>query len=375
MEIKYSTFQDYLRADTAIHWCLHNLLIIDEKMLHDALLDESAMAISDGSYKDTFGTASWTIGDPNIDGLISGVAVCPGNADDMDSYRCELVGIYCIMVIVQKFCEYYHISKGSIELGCDGLSALESIFDKGDYLFHDIPSFDLISAILSLQRKSPLQWLHRHVRGHQDRDNRDLDVWANRNILMDTRAKQHLSTARNYPRHFSVQGEPWQVWLGSKKLTSRLQSQIYSHVHDHDGSTYWSDKPSCSPEVVDLVDWKAIGQSMMGTKRSRRVFVTKHVAGMCGVSKFMYRWKQWDKDQCPRCGEPEDAPHVWTCKDSGARDLWDKAMASIELTLRRLDTEPTIRHLILLYLKGWQTNEDITYLPPRALEAAVQEQI
>jgi hypothetical protein len=114
---------------------------------------------------------------------------------------------------------------------------------------------------------------------------------------------------------------------------------------------------------------------MMGTKRSRRVFVTKHVAGMCGVGKFMYRWKQWDKDQCPRCGEPKDAPHVWTCKDSGARDLWDKAVASIELTLRRLDTEPTIRHLILLYLKGWQTSEDITYLPPRALEAAVQEQI
>jgi hypothetical protein len=58
VEIKYSTFQDYLHADTAIHWCIHNLLIIDEKMLHDALLDESAMAISDGSYKDMFGTAS-----------------------------------------------------------------------------------------------------------------------------------------------------------------------------------------------------------------------------------------------------------------------------------------------------------------------------
>jgi hypothetical protein len=34
----------------------------------------------------------------------------------MDSYRCELVGIYCIMVVVQKFCEYYHISEGSLPL-------------------------------------------------------------------------------------------------------------------------------------------------------------------------------------------------------------------------------------------------------------------
>jgi hypothetical protein len=67
----------------------------------------------------------------------------------------------------------------------------------------------------------------------------------------------------------------------------------------------------------------------------------------------MKQWKQWESDQCPRCGNPEDSSHVWLCQDQGARDIWSKAIAAIELTLRKLDTEPTILHLILVYLNVW----------------------
>jgi len=60
----------------------------------------------------------------------------------MDLYRSELAGIYCIMVVLEKFCSFYSLSEGVIEIGCDGLSALDSVFEKGDQLFHDVPSFD-----------------------------------------------------------------------------------------------------------------------------------------------------------------------------------------------------------------------------------------
>jgi hypothetical protein len=95
---------------------------------------------------------------------------------------------------------------------------------------------------------------------------------------------------------------------------------------------------------------------------------------MCGVGKFMKRWKQWETDLCPRCGELEDASHVWVCKDLVARDTWSNAIANIDLTLQKLDTDPTIRHLILVYLNGWQTGTDITYKPPGELEAVLREQ-
>ncbi|MFN9981748.1 MAG: hypothetical protein ACK53Y_17615, partial [bacterium] len=176
-------------------------------------------------------------------GLVSGKAVCPGADEDMDLYRSELAGIYCIMVVMEKFCSFYSLSEGVIEIGCDGLSALDSVFEKGDQLFHDVPSFDLVASILKLRRKSCLTWQYRHVKGHQDQGSGPLDFWALGNILMDSRAKQHLSKAMTSPRHFSIKGEPWQIWLGNKKLTSKIQSHIYSRVHDVEGVQNWGAKP------------------------------------------------------------------------------------------------------------------------------------
>jgi hypothetical protein len=80
----------------------------------EAIQERSAMAISDGSYKNTFGTAAWTIGNPDTTSLLSGQVVCQGKADDMDSYRSELAGIYCIMIVVEKFCCFHDIKEGSI---------------------------------------------------------------------------------------------------------------------------------------------------------------------------------------------------------------------------------------------------------------------
>jgi hypothetical protein len=51
-----------------------------------------------------------------------------------------------------------------------------------------------------------------------------------------------------------------------------------------------------------------------------------------------------------------------------------KAIASIELKLRQLNTDPTLRHIILHYLSGWQSGVSGNYVPPRNLMAALQEQ-
>ncbi len=108
---------------------------------------------------------SWTIGNLEVAALLSGQAVCQGAEPDMDSYRSELAGIYCIMAVVKKFCSFHNMKEGSIEIGCDGLSALDSAFEKGDQLFHDIPSYDLVSAILHLCRRLPLTWSYDMLEG------------------------------------------------------------------------------------------------------------------------------------------------------------------------------------------------------------------
>jgi hypothetical protein len=71
-----------LQADQELHWCIHNVHIQDEDLMIEAIQEGSAMAISDGSYKNTFGTVAWTIGNPDTTSLLSGQAVCPGEADN-----------------------------------------------------------------------------------------------------------------------------------------------------------------------------------------------------------------------------------------------------------------------------------------------------
>jgi hypothetical protein len=103
------SFLAFLLSDKDLHWCLHNIQIQDEHKLLEALHEGIAMAISDGSYKDTFGTAAWTIGNLDTICIISGRAVCPGGSEDHNAYQSELAGIYCIMTILTKFCLFYSI--------------------------------------------------------------------------------------------------------------------------------------------------------------------------------------------------------------------------------------------------------------------------
>jgi len=42
--------------------------------------------------------------------------------------------------------------------------------------------------------------------------------------------------------------------------------------------------------------------------------------------------------------------------------------------LTKLETDPTIKFLIVTYLKGWRTGEDITYVAPRKFQEIIQEQ-
>jgi len=319
-KVSYDTFYEFVQSKSDLKWCTQNLKIAPDcsELVAGikAGLKGTIMAISDGSFKDTYGTAAWTIGVTDEDQYISGKVICPGDGTDHSSYRSELTGLYVILTITNQLCEYYDIQEGAIEIGCDGLSALQTSFDYGPHLSSDISNYDLIGAIYHMRKMSKVSWTYRHVKGHQDKTSSDLDEWATQNVRMDTLAKQHLSSARRAPRHYNIAGEPWQLWVEGKKITSRIQERIYSAVHRPESEAYWGRKEG-STENIPLVDWPNIGYAMKKVPRARRFFITKHISGMCGVGKFMKRWREWEDDLCPRCGVQEDAPHVWLCKGLG----------------------------------------------------------
>jgi len=334
----------------------------------------SVMAFSDGSFKETCGTAAWIIGTEDYGDMISGRAICPGGPTDQSAYRSELSGLYSILAVIHQLCLFYEVKEGQVEIGCDGSAALRIAFGRDPILSSDIPDFDLVGAIYSLRRESTVTWSHRHVKGHQDELSDDLDIWATRNVLMDKRAKEHFQVAQKSERHFTIEGEPWQLWVDGSKVTVGIIPKIYSTTHAASSEAYWERKFNMTPEVIKQIDWQLIGESMRSIPRARQIFIMKHTSGMCGVGKFMKRWREWDQDSCPRCGMPEDAPHVWRCKGGGTAELWNKAVEDLTNTLRQLETDPTLQHIITFYLHSWWSGETTSYEAPTAFYELLQEQ-
>ena len=91
-----------------------------------SIREGTLIAVSDGSYKEAHGTASWWI--ETEEDCMSGDTLAPGMAQDQSSYRSELAGIYSILIIMHHMCRYYAVTEGGITIGCDGLEALKKSF-------------------------------------------------------------------------------------------------------------------------------------------------------------------------------------------------------------------------------------------------------
>jgi hypothetical protein len=274
--------------------------------------------------------------------------------------------------VTHQLCLYYRNEAGQIEIGCDGLSALQTALESFPSLSTDIPDYNLLGAIFHLRRRSKITWSYRHVKGHQDDQSSDLDLWAQRNIKMDQWAKDHIQTARHSSRHFNIPGEPWQLWAKDKKVTKHILPTLYETIFAYTSKEYWRSK--ANPEGIQEIDWPNIGRAMKAQPRSRRVFISKHVSGMCGVGKFMQCWKEWDSPNCPRCGLFEDAPYLWRCKGHGTKEIWNKAILDLESAMRQLDTDPTLAHVISSYLKSWSSDSGIQYSAPREFQMLILAQ-
>ncbi len=293
IETSYSSFTDALAASpTSESWCFQSLDIPDDfNIIAEAIRNRSAVSVSNGSFKEGYGTAAWVIEGDDARGRLVGRAISPGSEQDQSPYRSELTGIYATMLTVQKICQYFNVTEGAIELGCDGMSAIDRAFSCITILNIEEPCYDLISAIKKLWTYSPILWKVQHVRGHQEEEKQisELSRLELLNIEMDKEAKAFLNRARQCPQHYVIHAEPWSLWLGDKKVVRDLSESVYEYVHAPEARAYWMEKKSISQETFDSINWEAVQQAYRSASLSRRTFVSKHVVGMCGVGSQVER--------------------------------------------------------------------------------------
>jgi hypothetical protein len=313
------------------------------------------------------GTAAYHIEDPRQQAAIYGALQVPGTPIESTSHRSKLGGLYGIVTVVEALVKHHKITSGSIEVGCDGQSALRA-FDLEYYFDPRQADFDFLSSIQSVVRDSPIKWKPRHILGHQDLHNpMSIDHWASLNIKMDQMAKDFWKEVNSDPeRHMDrYQGtlfrEGWKIWNGRHKLTNLDKHYLHEAIHGPRVKDWWIRHGRIQPEAMLQIDWALVGPAMRRMTFPRRKWLTKHVSANCGVGETLVQWGVLIDADCPRCGESESTEHVIRCPSPSAKEQWKKSLTKLEKWMKKLTALPQLRSAILVNLERWRENEPIFY--------------
>jgi len=230
-------------------------------------------------------------------------------------------------------------------------------------------------AIHRIRQKTPVSWNPLHVAGHQDDHMRfeDLDRISQLNIEADSLAKSFISTAQLRPRFYDLKEEPWSIYYDGCKLLN-FPREIYNIIHSAEAFQFWGAREKIDPALLIFVHWEAIAAAMKGMEHSKCLYLSKHTMGMCGVGKWMKRWKERETADCPRCGAFEDAPHVLLCPGKGTLALWNNLLTSLSNWMTSVQTAPCIMEAILIGLNNWRFGYTTSFPNDTLIRVALAQQ-
>ena len=327
-----------------------------------ALRAGTAVAVSDGSFKESQGTAAFAIeGDSPVGGVV-GVNVIPGADESHSAYRSELGGVAGVLECLHCACTVHSITHGKIEVGLDGDQARLAAFGHWP-LDPSQPDFDMLVHIRGMIRLSPLTFTSRWIKGHQDDSQSfaSLDRWGKLNVECDGLAKGFWNShalAKTWAPSITFGLEKWALWIDQKKLSKVDKKKLYAFTFEERTRACWHRKSSLTPELITSTNWEACSAAMGRLPFGKKGWLVKHATGWCGVGRRELLRGNQDHADCPRCGQTETARHVVECKGTGADLTFSLAVKKLETDMTALETAPHITRAIIRRLQQWRKYGD-----------------
>ena len=342
------------------NWSTGNA-IIKWQDLAGALVNETAVAVSDGSWKNGFGAAAFRVGDATTEKWQSvgdGDSWINGGVTASGSHRAELAGLHGIVATVTTAARMENLQGGGITVGCDNQSALRSLrkdwhFDAGE------ADYDLIQSIQYMVKNTTIAIRGKHVKGHQDTCGKPLDNWAKWNVAMDTKAKRawrEYQVHHRQRRQQAVGGPAWTVSLRKQQVQKADATEMYNATAQHETREAWR-KHLGMPRKWDSVDWDAIDKAARYVGEGRKIWAIKHLSNNSGTAATLVKWKYRECEKCPRCGaRQEDSDHVNECKGAGTDEIWQRYVEQVNLIGDKHRLDPDMMGTIVAHLEAWRRN-------------------
>jgi hypothetical protein len=218
---------------------------------------------TDGSVLFGVGYHSWLIAIKTEQVILRGGGPGDGSPTYMTSYRSELGGICTGLTAIGVLARSGRINLRSVRMVCDNEAAVKMCNQKlTARIYHNTEcDWDLLKTYHNLREgwcrdiPTKVQW----VKGHLDREGRDLTRDERLHILEDLLADTTRANARgpygarpNCP-HWPV--EKATLFIEGTKVTSGMEQQLASQLSDGKLQEYIIDKEKWSQYTFDSVAW------------------------------------------------------------------------------------------------------------------------
>jgi hypothetical protein len=165
------------------------------------------------------------------------------------------------------------------------------------------------------------------------------------------------------PTHRISGQEGWSLlWLKDEKYASSDTNWTYTQACKARGSSYWLHWGCLTPELANLIDWKVLAAACQAESPCIPRWVTKHVTGICGVGKWLERWKWQNHSRCQCCDTTgENHRHVYQCPARSAQIEWQASMNDFRSWCEHHNMDPDILEVMIACLLAWRNGQS---LPP-----------
>ena len=316
--------------------------------IHEAILSRSAIAVTDGSFKEGNGTSAMCILSPDV---WQSTSSTPGPATAVTPYRCELAGILSVMIMLEIIASELDVAGGLITIACDNMTA-GKVSLESQYLHNPTQDhFDILQAIFVIRKSIKCEVRYRYVEGHQrERYGETTDEWAKLNDQMDAMAKAVIGQWNNNAE--SVTESEWKVSLNNIKVCKKFKHTINRHINAQRIEAKWTTPsksngstrpPLLSHAALAVIDFASIQQAWDTLDLNEKRFVVKISSRQLPVGRHMFRLGYWKRNKCPMCLQAEDDHlHFLQCTFPPAAEYRQSTLQSLYNKLRNIRTDPQL---------------------------------
>jgi hypothetical protein len=236
--------------------------------------------------------------------------------------------------------------------------------------------FDMLCDIQEKLKLLPINVNFKWIKGHQDSGTPTqlLDVWAQRNILVDSMAKLHMQQSCDLEPNIRLKYEGWSVHIGSVKLSRINVKEVYQMITKDSARRYWKTKLEITEKAEKFINWEILGKAFKSLTFAKKRRLIKLITNKAPTGNNMLKWQFWDNDKCPGCGQSENANHVMTCNAAGHNERLLMNIQQLKLWLVKINTEQSIVHYLITTLSSFATSLPINPVVTAPTSEATSEQ-